>query len=711
MTDISSTNWHATKTVPGEAPAPRIPQGVIAHESVTGERTVIHSRQQQVDGKVLVSALVVDVIDRRLPGYARSIDLSHLCNEGNQRSSETMKQIVGSALSEEGRLDALKTLLTAICEVSPAQIPCEDKVPRGEIPRSEEGEASRCRIVPSLRTHLGHVLRRTQSRAFAVYRGAQHLVDFIVDDRAGEIERAILRVVPAHLDLPLLDAQGKPVTLRSVNGAIHDFYSILRDSGHLPVKRSLDSVAQELDRRSAEATREHPESVERETESGSSFSGQLREAWEMFARSERRAQRSGASSSTPFSIDEEAQWQSRNLGLEQRVWFGLRTKRERGKGTLLYMTGRTDSDIPYKISVDCPAWVNPEVRRIWRTLLKSAAVSDVLAPTRMWAELPRVTVRYDVSAEQTLYPEEVNFFVERMQALFGVDSIGRGMLLTDDSRQVIPAVETVFELVRHGGRVPIWGVARSDSVAHRWSFQCFVDPHMRGRIFLQNPLGARIALHFTERTDGDENIEKTLEVLLTNPENFLSHIGGLRRVVREYAGVPDPVFSPGYGALTQLADSLWRVFEGAGTFQEGVLSRVAPWKVYPLSEERWALSINAGSDGRCDDVPVYTLVVSPFGVEEFLVSAGERSALGRLHGTMLLPQSSAVFDQTELRGIVNMLCKVPPYADRALIDHMLRENLPSAVSIPTVHMSLFDPRREEKDLVARAVRWVKQLFM
>ncbi len=688
-----------------------MPFRALSHESIPGDRTVIHSTQQQVDGKTVVSALVVDIIDPRLPGHVRSFDLSHLCKKGNECSPETMRQIVDPVLSEDSRLDALKTLVMQICRESPANIPCEDNLSGRGIPQTQEGDSSNCRLVPYLRTHLGQLLRSTQSRGFAVYRGEQYLVDFIVDDRAGEIDRATLRIVPVHLDLPLLDAQGEPVTLSSVNQAIYDFYAILRDGEHLPVRRSLDSIARELDRRRAEAAHNRSDGAAKSIEANSSFSEQLRGLLQMFASSERQARKPEAFQTAPFSIDEEAHWQSRSLDIERRVWFGLRTKHERGEGSLLYMTGHTDSDIPYKISVNFPSWVNPSVRQIWRMLLKSESVADVIAPTHMWTRLPNVKVRYDVLADRRLYPQEVNSLVERMQARFGVDSIGRGMLLADDSRQVIPAVEAVFELLRRGERVPIWGMVRSDSVAERWSFQGFVGPDMRGRIFLQNPLGARISLYFTERDSADEDIAKTLETLFTNPENLLPHIHGLRTVVKECSGFPDPFFLPGYGVLTELADSLWRAFARAGAFEEGNLSRIAPWRVYSLAAGRWALSINAGSDSRRDDVPVYTLVVGSVGVEEFLVSAGERSVLGRLCGTVLLPQKSEVFDGVELRGIVNVLLNVPPCADRPLIDHMLREHVPSAVRVHGVHMGLFDPRREERDIVARVIRWMKQLFM
>ncbi len=694
-------------------------QGVAAlANSVRGERSIIHSHQQHIDGVVAVHALVVEALDARLPGYLRRFDLSHLCQEGNERSPDSMRQIVDPALSEESRLDALKTLVAAICKVSPYEIRGEEVISasaKGESHRRDAATDIVCSIRPALSTTLAQLFDGMQSRSFAVYRGEERIVEFTVEEKKGEIKRAAMRIVRAQLDLPLLDKHGAPATVRTINNAINDFYSLLRDSTHLSVRRSLESVALELDRRRADASRKIQAVKEAHGQSSPSFLKDLSKALEIAARKAHRIARSPLLSSPPFDFDKEALWTSQNLGDGRSLWVGLSKGNSRAERTHIHIVGNTGSNLPYKVSVDCPSWLSLAVRRVRGILNSSRTPLEAVEAIEKLTELPSAGVKYEVPSDPTFYPREVNALIENTRARFGTDSIGRGMLLGYDSRRALPAIGSLHEFLGGRERVPIWGVAPADDVAYRWAFQGFVDENMRGRLFCSTPLGANLILHFKHEiieSSGviSSDIAQTLEVLYTAPEKFVSHVGKLSRVLEGYWQGSHQIDMSGRGILCDVANSLNRAFERADLFADGYLSRVSPWMVYPLPSGRWALSINARSrDGR-EDVPVSVLVGSSVGVEEFLVSAGERSRLGRLQGTLLLPRGAEIFDKHQLQGIVRFLCMSVSYSDSEILCKRLDSCVPSADRLPGVAMGLFDPRVDEKDVVRRALNWVKQIF-
>lgn len=713
VADTNLSELCTEKTISYEDTGPILPARDLIQEAVRGERSVLHFTRQNLDGNLVVSSLVVEVVDPSLPGHARRFCLSHLCPKGNECSPGTMRQIVDAAHSEDCRLDALKTLVVDICQIAPRAIHHESAF-RGahlyELPAKRSVAGSPCRIVPVLNTGLEHLFEGAQSRIFRVYRGEQHLVDFTVNDRAGRIRDVNLRIIPAHLDLPLLDARGIPVNERTVNSAIDDFYAIVRQNDAQSLRQTLGALTHELDLRRALALRNRSPGADVTVPVEFFYSGQLQSSLDRLDKLSSFERPARVTLSCPQEIDPGANWESRDVGRGRSVWFGFRAGNRREQRSQLHCAGFTDYQIPFRISFECPKRFSSSVTAIWKTLTRDGAAPAVVAPILELTSLPGAAVRYDVSADPGVYPEQINGFVERIRSRFGVESIGRGMLVGFDPRKTIPAAKTVYELVREGGGVPIWGTIRADSVAHCWSFQAFVDAQMQGRVFLVNPLGARISLKFLDWVSNRDTLASTLELFYEKPDQVSSFLRELRGVIAVYEGFPGANNMKAYRELTAVANSLRRALETYQFYDEDVLARYASWKVSFLPGSRCALSISARSVDGHDDVPVFTFVVNQHGLEAFLVSMGERSLLGQLLGTLLEPQNGESFDPGELNGIVDFICGLPQGAKRSFALWKLWHYLPSAVRTTATHMWQFDPRREEYDRVMLAIRWLEKLL-
>jgi hypothetical protein len=331
------------------------------------------------------------------------------------------------------------------------------------------------------------------------------------------------------------------------------------------------------------------------------------------------------------------------------------------------------------------------------------------------AQEPLDTVKYEIASDSRLYPETVNSFVQHTRRLFGDSAIGLGLLVGTDPLQTVPVTEMIEEFTRFGARYPVWGSVSSKDVFSRWSFQGFVDENMGGRLFVSNPMGARISLQLEQSrglggSASNGTLEETLEALFSEPGRFCEYLEQLPSGIERTAIAPYDGAHVGLPILSEVANLLWEHFEERYLFGRALISRFVPWRVLPLIDGRSALVVARPDICGREAEPVFVFVMGELGVEEFLVSLGERSALGMLRGTLLVPQGAATFDDTEVEELVRFICSSIVGNETRVLKRSLDALVSSAAQVDAVPMAFFDPRREEKDRVLRAINWVRRLF-
>lgn|GEM_PF-6654654 len=687
-----------------------MPAVALVAESIEGERSVIRCHRQRSDegAEGAVVGLYVDTIDPTMPGYARRFDLSQLCSTAAARSPRTLQQTVDPALSEDARLDALKCLVLRICQVPPGDIQGTEVVPQGNDPRQRGDSASgalECVVRRVLCTSLEELFEGVQSRSLRVLRGHKPIVEFIVTEREAQLQGARMRIIPVGCEVPLLDDKGFAVDDDSLSRAIDDFFDIVRHCPDPSIAQVVELLAREYDIRrfKGQGRTIRPLGVHLRSQIGT-----LR----------RNSERDEAHNSlTPehFEFDSRATWGSRRIEDGRMLWIGLRQPRWTGDVTSVVLHGWVGRSIPFRVTVECPSWLGLSAQQLRALFLEGEMTPGGGLSVPRLAREPIDSVKYEIASDPRLYPETVNSFVRHKRKLFGDSAMGLGLLVGRDPLQTVPVKEMIEEFTRVGARYPVWGSVSSKDVLSRWSFQGFVDENMQGRLFVSNPMGARISLQFEQprgvgEAASNSTLEEALEVLFAEPERFWDYIeqlpsGCCRNMTAPYVG--EDLGSP---VLAEVANMLWEQVEERYLFGRALLSRFVPWRVIPLLDGRSAIVVARPDMCGREATPLFVLVMGVSGIEEFLVSLGERSALGMLRGTLFIPQDAMTFDDSEMEEIVRFICCSIAGNEAGVLKKSVKDLIPLATQIDAVSMALFDPQREEKDLVLRALNWIRRLF-
>jgi hypothetical protein len=688
---------------------------------------VIRYKTQEVDGRTVLTSLVVEVAHLDFPADARRFDLSHLIASTHQFGADpsaadpeashaaklprALEQIIAPEVLDETRFDALGVFLKEICKVSLSTIQGEVIAPSTEgDPTQGAGSVSQgspFTIQRHNKTTLEEVLKGANSWGLTVLRLGHPLVEFFVREGSAGIVDAEIRILPLGLRWPLLDHDGAVVTIKTINAALFDFYTFLRETETFPAWVSLGRLAIELDQR-------------RYSNDTPGTSAPLH--YTQLERARGNATMDGAEDLYPLAaqpVEVEHVLTNRRGGAvyEMRaaadisIRVGLCGDPALGAGVLRIEGSAGEQRIPYAISLDGSRKDARALAEARERLARARQVKEVNAALYALTQVPSLRVCCQVSNDPSRYPSEVNALIGRMQQQFGTCAMGRGMLAGDASRNVPPSMELIKGLMCGGGMVPVWGaVAPPDQdVANRWIYQGFIDPSMNATLYLRNPLGTTIQLLLTTGAGRNSgvvelpNLAQVLEALYDAPDEFLKFLGNNPTIVLNDLGLPRVTHSESFHVLRDVANRLWRAFDFGGEFASGRISRISPWKVQELAEGRWALSITSrGQDGR-PTTPVFTLEMGGKGVEAFLVSAGARSLFGRLHGTRVFSRNTPVFSLEQLHQIIRFIRDPRGLDDGHRSEGSVWDSIAGSICIPATPMMEYDPR-VELDWGARVLR-------
>lgn len=197
----------------------------------------------------MVISLQVEAVNPKVAWDKRVFDLSFLLPRVHEVNPTTVSQIVDPRLSMESRLDALRIAVVNIAGITEYLAPLnEPRYAAGHAPSADGLEPS-VSVKQVVLTQLADLLRGYSRRGVTLVRNAEPWVQFHITENDEGMCDASLVVLPAGLELPLLDRSGSSVTDATLNGTIHDFTHLLLKRRYDPELKVLESLAVELSQR------------------------------------------------------------------------------------------------------------------------------------------------------------------------------------------------------------------------------------------------------------------------------------------------------------------------------------------------------------------------------------------------------------------------------------------------------------------------------
>lgn len=655
-----------------------------------------------------IASLIVETRHPRFPaGQCPVFSLTPLLAPAYELSPSTVAQIVAPETREESRREAIRVLLHSLGADSELARAVEAPIERS--PRTEFGDDINDELEPRFRieahcaTSFHDFLDGVCRKEVAVLRNDQMVVRFDVAQRERSLVRAEIDAVPIEMRWPILDREGEPVTLATVDNAILDFSSLLFSKRAASWGVALHAVAEELERRESERLMVH-ELLPREH---FVYSVLAAVPEEQLCGSQR--------SVNPVSLalaPGGRDLKPRDLGDGGIVWLGLERTGPGVSQPRLVLSGFSLCGSEYRAEIVVPVTAERRLCSIHRELMNATSRGRFFTLLDRTLALPGARAICLAGSDVEDYPESINAVVRGLECHGGGGHLQvlRGGWPERFSLFEPHARDRVVALLR--GLSPLKAERVGPSPGRSWQMECALDEELAGLVFARNGLGETVTVLLGDR---GANLESRTEFL----SRFFS-LGGasldeLRRVASAPPGGTFRFESPGPFRVIQAVDSIALQWQQelirSGILKDFSFAMEIPWWVEDLPRGRCALSILPVQGANFSWSACHTLVVGPHGIEAAYVSVGDRSLLGALRGSCAMRAEGQVAFSSEEQGhILRLLASPEASVSQKVAERLLIAALPHLPLRRQVGMRQQDPARDDKDFVQIARNWIGRIL-
>ncbi len=655
-----------------------------------------------VEPAPIVKTLEVHVSHPKLPGHARIFDLSPFLHEGYRRSPCTIRQIVDPALSPESRLDAIRTLVVDICKIS-GRVPAAREFPSRHTSHDEvvdELEPS-FEIRGELLTELGDVVRGYSRRCVVALRNNKPLVQFLLIEQEGVLRHASIILHPAQIEWPLLDRDGRYVTERTVDGAIHDLTHHLRQVRSAPTSRVMESLAKEVRAR-----------VSRNEDAPDLLRGRrfVQEAWAAYRDERGVSVDFGLPPLSPMLAPSEHAYIPRHLPDGRACW--VYHDIQNGRTDVLRLAGYSRSGARFSVHVQYSSHMSWRVGAICEDLALSNGWPDLNPALALLRNSKRGGISFSYSTSPDSYPAAVNALIDSVRLICPHSEIGLGLWKDRDGRMEPYLSDIIGEFIK--GRLPLHGSVGGKDPAHTWVFHAMLDDDLHGSVIFVNSLRGSLIMRSLQGADmaaRGRALTHAFKELFESPELFLGSFHGKSAFDVTLFNLPHGGATERFSRVNDFALAMWNGARSAGHFAYSESSGYAPWRACKGELGQWVVSLESIHSVREALPYVVACVVSERGVREVLVSYGARDPLGGLWGRRITAETGdTLFDESEVETLVRVLSDGSSLVREESLTQRVQSVVPRAqVSLPR-SMRAIDPEAARKDLLPRFVKWLKNLW-
>ncbi len=653
-----------------------------------------------------LTSLVVKTVHPQFPaGQCPEFCLTPLLELAYQVSPATTEQVVDPETREESRREAIRILAASAGSASPIlrelQKPLE-RAPHATLDDHLNDELEpRFRIEAQCSTSFNDFLDGVCRKEIAVLRNDQAVVRFDVVQDDSRLVNAEIDAVPIEIRWPILDQEGEPVTLSSVDSAILDFSSLLFSKRAASWGVALQAVAEELERRQWERLIVH-DLLPRE-----------HFLFSLLAAAPEGQLRSSAPPADAVSLALAPQGRDlepKDLGDGRVVWLGFERAGPGVAQPRISFAGYLSCGTEYRVDVSVPGMAQFKARSIHRELLGAGSTSRFFALIDRLVSIPGARAVCCSGSEVGHCPESINGVVSSAEETDPLLRFERGGWTERFSLFEPHARDRVRGLVR--GFSPLKADRVGASPGRSWRIECLLDEELSGGVFARNCLGdtLRVAL---ER--GVATKQAREDFLLRFFAHASSPAPELKRIAETAPGCNVQFEAPASLASLTVADAVathWQQeAQRVGRLKDFSAAFEIPWWVDSLPRGRCALSILPIQQPGFRWVAHHALVIGPRGIEEVYLSVGERNVLGGLTGLCARPgEERDTFSAAEQSAIVRVLADEEAGLSQARAEALLEAALPNAVLKRRVVMRQQDPGRDSRDFFQMAINWVREIL-
>lgn len=689
----------------GEGPG-RLQLPPVAPQEVFEYRLYrIQLRLERLPSGPRIVSLRVHAKHPQFPGAERTFILDAVLRPAHERSPQTLLQTADPSLGEEARREAVGLIVSDL--VKNRRLAQEVQRPVAGALRPQPQGVVRDEIEPSFSVQAEHATSFSDfvngqcRKEVSVLRNEQVVARFVVVQGADALVSAEIVAEPVGLRWALVDRQGDPVTLGTVDDAILDFTQVLRGKRWGSWGVALHAVAQELERR---------QRIRLDNKGEFYAEPYLYQLMAVAPDEQLWGEDGGRSPVSKHLAPNGQKLRARELSDGRIVWFGL----ERGSQAQglpgIVLAGYSSCGSEYLLRLTVPRAFEGRLRPVQRDIANSPTWPALLRAVDRALAVPGSKVVCEGGAQPEGFPQVLNEIIAKHEKQQPGATVARGAPFGARAHFACGERLRVEGVLR--GRSPFSVQYPGESPGRSWLVECLLDESLEGCIAATNGLGERVVLELDGSAERLPLRRARVERVLAGAAGEPGDLKALMlNEAESFCHVQDIKPAEMAARIDAVAQAWQRELLRAGHLKARNCSHEIPWWVEPISGGRFILSILPAREPGFTWKMNHSLVVSPSGVEAAFVSCGERWPLGVLRGvSVAAPGENSAISPGDLSVILRALAAGDVPRSQSALEESLASDLPHLTFQRGLGMRQFDLQRNQRDLVQIVRNWLARVF-